>query len=75
MYYLIEDDYLLKNIILFGISDIRKEFGSEPVYNKKILKTNLKSYGDETSDFHNKETPKASSNHTSVAVMTIDSIL
>ena len=58
MYYLIEDDYLLKNIILFGISDIRKE-----------------SYGDETSDFHNKEIPKASSNHTSVAVMTIDSIL
>ena len=75
MYYLIEDDYLLRNIILFGISDIRKEFGSEPVYNKKILKTKLKSYVDETSDFHNKEIPKASSNHTSVAVMTIDSIL
>ena len=42
---------------------------------KKILKTKLKSYVDETSDFHNKEIPKASSNHTSVAVMTIDSIL
>ena len=48
-----------KNKILFGIkSDIKidiKKFDSEPVYNKNILKTKLKSHGDEVTDFYDKE--------------------
>ena len=44
------------------------------MYNKKILKTKIKSYGDEATDFHDKEIPKAGSNHTSLAKTTIDSV-
>ena len=40
-------------------TDIRKEFDSETVYNKNILKTKIKSYIDEATDFHDKEMPKA----------------
>ena len=46
MYLLIEDDDLLEkyNIILDKISaDIKNEFDSEPVYNKKFLKTKMDS--------------------------------
>ena len=39
-------------------TDIRKEFDSETVYNKNILKTKIKSYIDEATDFHDKEMPK-----------------
>ena len=35
----------------------------------------LKSYGDEASDFHDKEMPRAGSNHTCLAVTTNDSAL
>ena len=56
-----------KNIILFGIksvltSDIKKEFDSEPFYNKKFLKNKIKSHGDEVTDFYNKNIPKLDSN-------------
>ena len=37
-----------KNIILFGI---KKEFDSEPVYNKEFLEIKIKSHGDEITDF------------------------
>ena len=50
MYFLIEDDALLEkyNTIWNKVSaDIIKEFDSQPVYNKKILKTKIKSHGDE----------------------------
>ena len=56
-------------------ADIIKEFDSELVYNKKILKTNVKSYVDEATDFHDKEIPKASSDCTCLAVITNDSAL
>ena len=42
-------------------ADIKKEFNSKPVYNKKKqkkLKTKIQSYGDEAKDFHNKEVSK-----------------
>ena len=32
-------------------ADIKKEFDSESVYNKMFLKTKIKSYGDEVTDF------------------------
>ena len=58
MYSLIEDDDLLEkyNTIRDKVSaDIKKEFGSEPVYNKNYLKTKIKSHGDEVTDFFDKK--------------------
>ena len=46
-----------------GSCDIKKEFDSEPAYNKNFLKTKIKSYGDEATDFHDKEIPQVGSNH------------
>ena len=61
-----------KNIILFGSSGIKKEFHSEPVYNKKFLKTKIKSQCDEVTDYYDKKIPKVDSNHT---LITLDSAL
>ena len=36
-------------------TEIRKECDSEPVYNKSVLKCKIKSYGDEPTDFHDKD--------------------
>ena len=50
MYFLIEVEDLLEryNTIWDTVSaDIKKEFDSEPVYNKEDLKTKIKSHGDE----------------------------
>ena len=55
-------------------ADIKKEFNSESVYNKKFLKTKIRSYGDEATDFHDKEIPKAGSDCTCLAIITIDSV-
>ena len=76
---LIENDYLLKkyNTIWDKVSsDLKKEFGSKPVYKKIFLNTIIKCYSDEATDFHDdKEIPNTGSNHTSLAIITIDSIL
>ena len=64
MYFLIEDDDFLEkyNTIWDKVSaDIKKEFDSKSVYNKKHLKTKIKS------DFYNKKIPKVDSNHTCLA--------
>ena len=37
------------------------------------MKTKIKSYGDEVTDFYNKEIPKEDSNHTCLAVISLDS--
>ena len=58
MYFFIEDDDLLEkyNTIWDKVSlDIKKEFDSEPVYNKNFLKTTVKSHGDEVTDFYLKK--------------------
>ena len=54
---------------------IKKEFDSKPVYNKNFLKTKVRPYGDEVTDFHDKEIPKVDSNHTCLAVISLDSAL
>ena len=55
---------------------MKKEFDSEPIYNKKKLcKTKIKSNGDEVKYFYNKETPKMDSNYTCLAVISLDSAL
>ena len=46
MYFLIEDDNLLENNNIFWdkvSTDIKKKIDSEPAYNKKFLKTKIKS--------------------------------
>ena len=53
---------------------MKKEFNSEPIYNKKFLKTKIKYYGDEATDFHDKEIPKVGCNYTCLAVILIDFI-
>ena len=67
MYFLIEEENLLEkyNTICDKVSaDIKKEFDRNPVYNKEFLKNKIKSYGDEVTDFCDKEIPKVDSNHT-----------
>ena len=56
-------------------SDIKKEFDSETVYYKKVLKTKIKSYGDEATGFHDEEMPKLRSNNTCSAVINVYSDL
>ena len=53
MYFLIEDDELLNkyNDILNKVNNnIKKEIDLEPIYNKILLETNIKSYGDKAID-------------------------
>ena len=78
MYFLIEDDDLLEkyNTIWDKVSaNIKKEFDSQPVYEINILKTKIKSYDDEVTDFSDKEIPKVDSNHTCLARISLDSAL
>ena len=73
MYFLIEDKNLLEkfNTILDKVSaDIKKD--NEPVYNENLLKTKLKSDGDEAINFYDKGIPKVDSNHPCLAVTTLD---
>ena len=39
------------------------------------MKTKIKSHGDEVWDFYDKESPKVDSNHTCLAVISLDSAL
>ena len=71
MNFLIEDDDVLEqyNSIWDKVNaDIKKEFHSEPVYNK----TELKSHGDEVTGFYNKEITNVDFNHTCFAVNSLD---
>ena len=78
VYFLIGDDYLLGkyNNIWDNVSaDINKERDGEPVYNIKFLKTRIKSYGNEITDFHDKEVHQVYSSLTCLAVISLDSAL
>ena len=58
MYFLIEDDDVLEKYDTIWDKvggDIKKEFDSEPVYNKNYLKTTIKSHGNEITDFYDKK--------------------
>ena len=74
MYFLIEDDDLLQkySTVCNKVSaDMKKEYDSEPVYNKTFLKTKTKSHGDEVTNFYDKKIPKVDSNHTCLAITII----
>ena len=78
MYFLIEDDELIEkyNTIQGKVSAvIKKELDSESVYSKKLLKTKIKPHGDEVTDFNGIEIPKVASDHTCLAVISLDSTL
>ena len=69
-----------KNIILFGIKSaliLKKKKGSDskPVYHKHFLKSQIKSYGDEPSDFQDKQIPKVGSNYTWFTVISLVSAI
>ena len=67
-----------KKPVLFGIKSVlilKKELDSEFVCNKKILKTKIKLYCDETTDFYDIEISKEDSNHTYLAIIGLDSAL
>ena len=72
---MIEDDDLLEkfNTIWNPALIQKKEFHSEPVYNKNFLKTEIKSHGNEVTDFYDKEIPKVDSNHACTAVINLNS--
>ena len=52
-----------------------KKIDNEPLYNKHFLKTETKSYDDDATDFHDKETPKGGSYHTCLAITSLYSAL
>ena len=73
LYFFIEDELLKiynkpSNKVC---NNIKKEFDSKPVYKRKVLKTKLKSYGDETRNFNYKEMPKVGSTYIRLAVTLI----
>ena len=49
----------------------KKEFDSELTCNQKFLKTKIKSYGDEATDFHDEERTKMGSSYTCLAAILI----
>ena len=76
--FFIEDDDLLGkyDTIWDKVSaDSKKKIDSEPVYNKKVLKTKIKSYGDKATGFYCKEIPKVDYNHICLAAISLDSAL
>ena len=75
---MIKVDYLLEksNTVWETVSaNMKKQFYSQPVCNKEFLKTKIKFYCDEVRVFYEKKTPKVDSNHTSLAVIGLDSLL
>ena len=78
IYFLIEDADLLEkyNTIWDKVSaDIKIGFDSEPVYNKHYMKTKIKPHGDRVTDFYDEKIPKLVSNHTCLAVISLDCAL
>ena len=72
--FLIEDGDLLEkyNTIWDKLNaDFKKDFDSDPAYNKQFLKIKIKRHGDE--DFYNTDIHKVDSNHTCLAVISLDS--
>ena len=57
-----------KNIILFGIRSVLLS-KKKNVYNKELLKTQIKSHGDKITNFYNNKTAKGDSDHTCLAVL------
>ena len=57
------------------IASLSIKYGDEVTREADFLKTKIKSHGDEVTDFYDKEIPEADSNHTYLAVISLDSAL
>ena len=68
MYFLIEDDKVSQkyNTIWDKVSAVIKK---KNVYNKELLKTQIKSHGDKITNFYNNKIAKGDSDHTCLAVL------
>ena len=77
IYLLIKDDLLEKYDTIWdnASADIKKQFDSKPLYNDFFFKSKIKFYSDEVTDFYDKEIPKVGSNHSCLAVISLDSAL
>ena len=78
MYFLSEDDQLSKtynNICEKIGTAIKKKLIVGLATIKIFLKTKLWSYGDETTDFNDREMPMADCNHACLALITIECAL
>ena len=51
---------------------LKKEFDCESVYDKNLLKTKVKSFGDKVTDFYDKKILKVDSNYIYLAVISLD---
>ena len=51
----------------------KKEFDTKPLNNKSFLKRKIKHCGNKVTDFYDKEIPKVDSNHTCLALISLDS--
>ena len=56
-------------------SNIKTEFESKSIYNKKFLKIKIKSHDNEAKEFHDQDIPKVGSNCTYLVVILIHFIL
>ena len=77
-YFLIEnnDSFEKYNTIWDKVSaDIEKKIDSKVVYYKKFLKRKIKSYSDDITDYYDSESPKVDSDHTCLAIISLDSAL
>ena len=77
MSFLIKYNQLLEKYEIWGkvkIS-IKKEFGSEPVYNEKYMEAEIKPYnGKINTTLHNNKIPKEGSRFICSSVISIDSV-
>ena len=76
--FFIEDDELLEtynSIWNRACNIIKKELDCELICNKKFLKTKIRSYSNEATDFHDKEVPKVGPNYTCLEVISLDFVL
>ena len=72
MYFFIEDGELLKtSSSIWSIirNSIKKNLMAKTIFNQKSLKTKIKSYSNEATDFDDKEAANVGSNYTHLAVI------
>ena len=75
---MIKDDELLEKFdgVWNNVSNnIYKKNESKPIYNKKLLKSKIKTYTNEAADFGDEEVPDVGSNYTYLAIILIDFVL
>ena len=70
-----DDDLLEKHNTIWDKVHPESKKNKKKITNKTFLKTEIKSHGDEVTDFYDKEIPKMDSNHTCLAEISLNSAL